>query len=187
MFAIHRAAGRGLLIAAAMLGSATSGGTEQPPATLAAQRCTAAEHRQFDFWIGSWTVTQGGKPAGHNRIESVLDGCALLESWSGTSGTNGHSLSFYDQATGKWHQTWVDSDGGVLNLNGSLVDGVMTLEETHRDPATGKDVRDRIRWSQVSDGVVRQVWDRASLPGGAWEPVFDGRYEREAAAPRDPK
>ena len=186
MFAINRAAVRGLLVIATVLGSATSGGRDQSPPAATAQKCSAPEHRQFDFWIGSWVVTQGGQTAGHNRIERVLDGCALFESWSGSSGTKGHSLSFYDQATAKWHQTWVDSDGGALQLDGSFVAGVMTLEGTHVDLATGKEVRERIRWSVASDGVVRQVWDRAALPAGAWEPVFDGRYERQPATRRDP-
>ena len=179
MLAINRPVGFGILVIATMLGSPPSDGDEQPPSARIAQKCSAPEHRQFDFWIGSWTVSQNGKPAGHNRIERVLDGCALLESWSGSSGTKGQSLNFYDRATGKWHQTWIDSDGGVLHLDGSLVAGVMTLEGIHKNPATGKDARERIRWSIVGDGVVRQVWDRAALPSGAWEPVFDGRYERQ--------
>ena len=187
MFAINRTAGCGLLMIATVLGSATSGGAEPPTPAPIAPTCSAPEHRQFDFWIGSWTVTEGGRPAGHNRIEPVLDGCALLESWSGASGTKGRSLNFYNRATGQWHQTWVDSEGGTLNLNGSFVAGVMTLEGTRTDPATGKEVRDRIRWSVVGEGIVRQVWDRASPASGAWELVFDGRYERETATARDPQ
>lgn len=46
------------------------------------QDCRAAEHHQFDFWIGVWDVTvvkEPGKPqaAGTNRIERVMGGCAL--------------------------------------------------------------------------------------------------------------
>ena len=66
------------------------------PSLLAAQEtapaaapkaCAAPEHRQFDFWIGEWEVTTpNGAPAGRNRIESILDGCALRESWTGAKG-----------------------------------------------------------------------------------------------------
>ena len=38
---------------------------------------------QFDFWIGEWKVTAGGKPAGNNSIQPILDGCVLQENWVG--------------------------------------------------------------------------------------------------------
>ena len=59
--------------------------------------CAAPEHRQFDFWVGEWRVTTpDGKHAGDNRIEKVLDGCALHESWQ-----NDRALgSLFHAATG---------------------------------------------------------------------------------------
>jgi hypothetical protein len=46
--------------------------------------CSAAEHHQFDFWIGHWDVfLPNGNKAGENRIEAIEGGCALLEQWSG--------------------------------------------------------------------------------------------------------
>src|SRR4051794_2944889 len=75
----------------------------------AAKPCSSAAHRQFDFWRGSWNVTQAGKVAGQNKIESILNGCALMESWTGTGGVTGHSLNIYDSTRKVWHQTWVDS------------------------------------------------------------------------------
>src|SRR5882672_7825099 len=70
--------------------------------------CSDVQARQFDFWIGRWAVTEKGKPAGTNSIERILDGCALLENWTGAQGGSGKSLNFFDRADGKWHQTWVD-------------------------------------------------------------------------------
>ena len=55
-------------------------------AASAAARCDAAVRRQFDFWVGDWSVTVGGQPAGDNRIEKILGGCALLENWTGAGG-----------------------------------------------------------------------------------------------------
>ncbi|MBE0566172.1 MAG: hypothetical protein IH621_09460, partial [Krumholzibacteria bacterium] len=46
--------------------------------------------RQFDFWIGSWEVSnQDGSVVGHNRIEPILDRCVLQETWAGASGSAG--------------------------------------------------------------------------------------------------
>lgn len=40
--------------------------------------CSSQEHRQFDFWLGEWDVTQKGKPAGTSRITAILGGCVLM-------------------------------------------------------------------------------------------------------------
>ena len=41
--------------------------------TTAPPPCSGPEHRQFDFWVGEWDVTQpDGTPAGTNRIEIIL-------------------------------------------------------------------------------------------------------------------
>ncbi|HVG04108.1 MAG TPA: hypothetical protein VM937_04120, partial [Burkholderiaceae bacterium] len=66
---------------------------------VAAKPCALPQHRQFDFWVGEWDVTQNGKIAGRNSIRSILNGCALREDWSGTGGFTGSSLNFYDEET----------------------------------------------------------------------------------------
>jgi len=68
--------------------------------------------RQFDFWTGEWNVYPTGKEnlVGHSLVQVVSGGCALLENWEATNGTNtGKSLNFVDIATHKWQQTWVGS------------------------------------------------------------------------------
>ena len=101
----------------------------EPPAAPESGTCEEAEYRQFDFWIGDWTVTSGGEAAGTNSIHPVHGGCALEENWQGTGegGISGSSFNIYDNATGKWHQTWVDANGGLLLLDGGVVDGSMVL------------------------------------------------------------
>src|SRR5215203_3786766 len=84
--------------------------------SMAAKPCASAQHRQFDFWIGEWDVTQNGKIAGRNSIRSILNGCALSEDWSGTGGFSGNSLNFYDEDAKRWRQTWIDSQGQSLLL-----------------------------------------------------------------------
>ena len=46
-----------------------------------------AIYRQFDFWIGDWEVfNPQDQRVGSNRIDKVLGGCALHESWRGGTG-----------------------------------------------------------------------------------------------------
>jgi hypothetical protein len=142
--------------------------------------CRAPEHRQFDFWIGHWTVTAAGKAAGDSRIESILEGCAVMETWSGTSGYRGKSLNLYNRERGQWEQFWVDSTGGRLLLRGGLRDGAMVLEGVADKPddKTGIARRDRITWTPNADGSVRQLWQASTDDGATWSVEFDGTYAR---------
>lgn len=160
-----------------LLGLPAAGLTENTAAPQPQPACGSPEHRQFDFWVGEWSVTQAGKTAGTNRIERILDGCALLESWTGASGYRGNSLNFYDAARQRWHQTWIDTSGLALALDGELAQGSMVLAGTRLDPATQRTVHDRITWTPNPDGTVRQLWE-TSTDGKTWSTAFDGLYSR---------
>ena len=148
-------------------------------ASAAPPPCATATHRQFDFWIGDWTVSRSdnGQHAGDNRIESVLGGCALHESWTGAKGYRGFSYNAYDAARGVWHQTWVDGSGGLLLLEGGLKDGKMVLEGQQKQ-SDGKTVLNRITWTPLEGGKVRQRWDSTADGGKTWQVQFDGIYAK---------
>ncbi len=143
--------------------------------------CAAPEHRQFDFWLGDWAVQlPDGQLAGHNRISRAFGDCALHEQYDTGRGYSGASYSIYDAGRKTWHQTWVDSTGLLLRLEGGLVDGRMLLAgETAA--ADGTRTRHRISWTPQPDGSVRQRWETAGADG-SWRVAFDGRYTRRAAA-----
>ena len=154
--------------------SAQLAGAQQP----AAAACSAPEHRQFDFWIGEWEVTLAtGQRAGTNRIERILNGCALQESWTGASPSRGQSLNAWDPGDNKWHQTWVDNAGTILHLSGGIVNGEMVMEGQRRLP-DGTEVTDRITWTPNADGTLRQAWQSSRDRGMRWTTVFDGVYRR---------
>lgn len=142
-----------------------------------ASPCETPAHRQFDFWLGEWDVrTPDGKLAGTNRIEREYDGCVVHERYVTGRGYGGESLNVYDASRGVWHQTWVDSSGMLLLLEGTFRDGSMVLEgETVA--ADGQVARQRITWTPGEDGSVRQHWQATDAEGG-WITVFDGRYTR---------
>ena len=146
---------------------------DQPPP------CTDEAYRQFDFWVGEWTVTGlQGNLAGENSIRKILDDCVLEESWTGVSGTRGHSFNIWDAREKKWHQTWVDSSGTLLELDGDLVDGNMVLSGTRHTP-DGNLATHRITWTPHEDESVRQHWEVSTDGGDNWRTLFDGRYERK--------
>jgi len=170
-----------LLVPGAAIAQEAPDSGNPPPA----QACSAKEYRQFDFWIGDWEVTASQQPAGTNSIHPVNSGCALQENWrgAGEGGIVGTSFNIFDQATGFWHQTWVDSSGTLLQLDGGLIDGVMVLsgERPARD-GNGM-VMHRIAWTPNPDGSVRQLWEASTDQGESWNVLFDGLYTRVSTEP----
>ena len=146
---------------------------EAPP-----KPCTAEEYRQFDFWVGDWDVYAKDKLAGTNRITRVYNDCALREDYSTPTGYVGGSWNIYDASTGKWHQTWVDGVGTLLQMDGGLEDGSMVLAG-ERQTAKGA-VIDRITFTPLESGHVRQHWELSSDGGDTWQTLFDGEYRRKS-------
>ena len=146
----------------------------QAPAGL--PPCSAAEHRQFDFWVGTWDVSVAGNVAGGNEITLEEDGCVLHEHWRGSQGGTGQSFNFYDRAAKQWRQVWIDSGGNPLDLWGGLVEGKMVLVGKTSTPKGS--ARQRITWSQNSDGSIRQLWESSTDDGNTWAISFDGTYRK---------
>lgn len=149
--------------------------------TAAPDPCSAPEFRQFDFWVGVWDVTgANGKPAGTNTIDRPYGNCVLQEHWIGSGGSHGTSLNMYDVGRKQWHQTWVDDQGQLVNLDGTFVNGTMTMTGEATSPRTGKPYLNRIRWSRENGDPdkVRQTWDTSTDGGKTWTVAFDGLYVR---------
>ena len=142
--------------------------------------CTAPEHRQFDFWLGDWTVTDsaGKVTMGTNRITSEEAGCLVHEHWAGAGGGTGQSFNFYSVAKKQWEQVWVASvAGGNLHIIGKFDGTSMVLEGERTNPA-GATVKNRIRWTPQPDGRVRQTWESSTDGGKTWTVSFDGWYKK---------
>jgi hypothetical protein len=145
--------------------------------------CTGSEYSRFDFWVGDWEVhNAAGKLAGTSHIEKILGGCAIQEHWSGAGGGNGTSLNLYDAISRKWHQTYVDNGGLLLQLDGDIAGGRMVLSGTLPAQQGGGTTMERISWMPLAGGAVRQLWERSADGGATWSTVFDGRYSRSSGS-----
>lgn len=167
---------RSAWLAAGALCVASLGTAQQAP-----PGCTSAAHRQFDFWIGDWTVTDsaGATVYGRNRITSEESGCLIHEHWTGAKGGTGQSLNFYDVAGTHWEQVWVGSGGQTLRLVGHL-DGTRLLLEGEGLTPAGAPLRHRAVWSPEPDGRVRQFWQTSADGGATWQVFFDGWYRKRS-------
>ena len=143
--------------------------------------CCTDAHRQFDFWLGDWTVYDTtGKQIGENTIVSQEDGCLLAEHWRGAGGTTGRSINFVDRADGSWNQVWIDNQGNKLVLKGEGSPGKMVMRSTvTKHPRSGKDFYNQISWTVQGDGSVMQQWDLIFEADQEMRTVFKGIYRKE--------
>ena len=145
---------------------------------IAYANCSEKNYQEFDFWLGEWQVTsEVDNIVRFNRISKINNGCTILEEYSSPSGYTGKSLNIYDQQTKKWHQTWTDSSGLLLQLQGGFKQGSMVMagETISKDQ---QKVLNRISWTPNKDGSVRQHWKISQDNGKTWQTAFDGIYRK---------
>jgi hypothetical protein len=101
----------------------------------------------------------------------------VAEHWTDAGQTKGWSMNTYDRTTQLWYQHWVDESGLNLVLSGALQNGTMVISGPRR-LASGATIIERIAYTPLAGGQMRQFWDE-SRDGGATFPVvaFDGLYD----------
>jgi len=164
-----------LAIAAALMVIQASAAAAAP----APAPCADAAFRAFDFWVGEWDVYPNGKDTlvAHSRIEKLYAGCAIRENWMPLKGGAGGSLSAFEPATGRWHQTWIGSAPGRVEFDGGLADGRMVLTGWWpKSGPKGEDGLTRMTYSRQADGAVRQLGEFSGDHGLTWKTTFDFIY-----------
>lgn len=179
------------------------------PAPSAAQEkpaplpCPAPEARQFDFWIGDWSV-ENRNPTGPNhwvttgyatdRVYAVVGGCAIVEHWrgealGGPTPIVGYSIRAWDPEAESWRLVlrWpMDPESvGFFELDGRFRHGRGEFERRAVNPATGDSVVTRYTFSDASADRLRWHLQRSTDGGQSWianwimefsrrDPVRDG-------------
>ena len=141
--------------------------------------CDTPESKLLDFWVGDWELTYAGpdgKPVkSRNRITKILDGCAVLEEFSGAP-LKGHSVSTYDKATKQWRQTWVDNTSAYLDFTGAMEGGNMVFSrEAERQ---GRKVRQRMVFRDVRADSLTWLWQGSQDDGKTWTTQWEIAYRR---------
>ncbi|MFQ5628224.1 MAG: type IV pilus biogenesis/stability protein PilW [bacterium] len=137
--------------------------------------------RAFDFWIGEWEVFMpGGQKAGENIIKKTLNGCMLMENWTGIGGSIGKSMNYFDPATKKWKQLWVDGAGGHMSYGGVFTDGALKFEG-YQIQGNGRKGLFKMAFTPQENGDVRQYIEQSLDGGKTYNVWFDGMYKKKKA------
>jgi tetratricopeptide (TPR) repeat protein len=143
----------------------------------------AAENRQFDFWLGEWSVvtSQGETPAGDSRIELILGDCVVQENWTsaGNIGYSGKNYNIYNTALKRWEQYWVDNTGGNIFFYGGLKDGIMDYWTDEIPQPDGKKLKRHLQFIKFGPAKVRQFSQGSNDNGKTWFVEYDFTYNRK--------
>ncbi len=155
------------------------------------------ESRQFDFWVGSWSVnlrvrqpdlSWADQHRAEARIYPILGGKAVLELWSEdrVDGIKGYSLRYFDTARNEWvlWLNWPGADrSGSSSLSGVFRHGRGEFFRTSV-AQDGSETLSRYTFSDITSESLR--WDDAfSMDGGAtWSHSWIMEFTRTAERPR---
>ena len=140
------------------------------------------ENRQFDFWVGDWSVetTQGGVPAGESRIQLILGDCVVQENWQSNGNPYaGKSYNMYNAALKRWEQYWVDNSAGNIFFYGGLKDGVMDYWTDEIPQPGGPPLKRHLQFFKLGPDKVRQFSQGSTDGGKTWKPEYDFTYIRK--------
>jgi hypothetical protein len=150
-----------------------------PAAAAVAADCSALEHRQLDFWLGSWTVIDArtDKAVGTSDITSTFRGCALQERFAAADSFEGGSLSMWDCARREWVQFGTGSTGARRMFAGRW-DGTKISLLTQQDRPDASTLLIRMHLKPLDGGQVRQWSETSSDYGATWRIRYDYIYRR---------
>ena len=113
-----------------------------------------------------------------SRIEQVVDGCAIRESYDSPlapgGAYSGTSYSSFDAADQHWHQMYVDNHAHVTWYSGTLeAQGMVFLGPAQRGALQ------RMSYEPQADGSVRQIGKISTDGGKTWTDGYDYTYRRK--------
>lgn len=144
--------------------------------------CGAGSARSLDFWVGRWDVFNAkGQVTAQSVIETVAEGCGILERYTGRPGPRGNryigaGLHVFDTGVGKWRQLYSDTQPAITEMQGRVTDAGVVYEWEVKE-GQGKLVPKRYTLSRADEGV-RQHGERSDDQGKTWTTEFDLRYRK---------
>jgi hypothetical protein len=139
--------------------------------------CESPEHRQFDFWVGSWDVyrTDTDQLVAHSLIEKLYGGCAVRENWIPINGFGaGGSLNSYRPEEKRWRQVYTGAGNGWADYAGGMDGGAMVIVGTKVMP-NGSKTPVRITYEPKDGGVVQTGYQSAD-GGKTWALTYQFAY-----------
>ena len=143
--------------------------------------CSSTEASQFNFWIGDWELTWNDTSHGTNRVQKIMDGCAVNENfYSPALKYSGSSWSMYNPRLKLWQQTWIDNQGGYIALSGKFENNEMTLTTASQKLPDGSEIISRMVFFNITPQNFDWRWESTKDNSASWQTNWLIHYKRKA-------
>ncbi len=141
-------------------------------------------YHALDFWVGDWEVfDQNDRLVGYNKIEKILNSCAIQENWTDTGGNEGKSLFYVENDSRQWKQVWVTASAKQpwgqkeKSLLSSTPGKEVLFQGSYK--MQGQLILDRTILSKGANGHVKQTIQVSRDGGQNWQTTFIGIYKKK--------
>jgi hypothetical protein len=147
--------------------------------------CSPADHREFDFMLGSWRTSDPGNATvaaseGESTIEATLNGCVIHEHRrlfrDGKRLFDGDAYWGYDLTTKHWLLFYMDDQSHMQVYEGRAEAEKLAFYRERPDP-DGKLILIRIIYSPVSGSGYIQAVSRSADHGATWQSAGTTSYQ----------
>lgn len=150
--------------------------------------CTSdPNYQRLSFWVGDWEVVDStGAHYAMQRVNAVIDACAITAEWTGGVGDKGMNLSSFDGRTGEWRQMYVSNQvPGPLGVSLRRSDPSYTGPGVRfiplLEPAPGEPSRTRVTIMPLNDHRALQLFEESKDGGATWQVVFKAEHRPRTA------
>lgn len=134
--------------------------------------------RELDFWVGDWAVEgANGLPLGESRVSKGVSNCLVEENFATPRGYRATSFAYFHGVDQAWYRTVIDSEGERVELKGALVDGMMVMTGTEKEPGVGE-LQVRVTLEPAGSDRVLQTWETSRDGGVTWSTDLELVYVR---------
>jgi hypothetical protein len=147
---------------------------------------TDSSYQRLAFWIGDWSVFDSlGTRYASQRVQSIIDQCAITAEWTGPIGDRGMSLTAYDPRTHDWKQVYASNQvpgpaGVSIRKSDPSYDGPGVRFVPMADPAPGETSRLRITVLPLPDHRANELFEESHDGGTTWQILFKAEHRPRA-------
>jgi hypothetical protein len=139
---------------------------------------TNAEIRQFDYWLGTWTMANAGGGRNTSKVYLSLDKCMFVEHWENGKGHVTEKMLAYSPEDKNWYGIFADNEGRVhVFLDGKVASGTAEFHGPSRGP-NGESVRNRLKVVRLSPNKIEETWEKSTDAGASWTTAYRAEYTR---------
>lgn len=134
-----------------------------------------ARRRALDFLLGTWdAVGASGEVEGRVVVESLLNGCLLVETSRAPGGADSVGYWLFDPLAEQWRVTRADAEGRVYRLQGRARQNELSVAGEAVDAGGQTTLLRGTR--RLEAGRIRQTWEASTDDGESWAELWRGDY-----------